>query len=300
MPRFCKAYGLTIESDIALPELLAAAHEGGPADITISRGPVRVPAVGQVKQISPFIWVGEDAFWLHVPGVARFSVVGASKITIDPEPGVDEASIRVFLLGSVLGAVLFQRGFLLLHGNAVEVDGGCVICIGPSGVGKSTLAAGFLQRGYRMLADDVVPIDADCAAVPGFPRLKIWQDAAEKMAINTTAQTRVRPDMNKFNLMTRDNFSDARLPVRWIYILSSENRDGFEVQPIHGMHRFAPLRENTYRRRLMEGMALQPEHLKRCGELASKVRLTRLVRPKTGFDIDGLVDTILADIRTAG
>mgnify|MGYP000217936792 CR=1 FL=1 len=300
MPRFCKAYGLTIESDIALPELLETPVDGRSADITVSRGHVEVPDAAEARQISPFGWVADNAFWLQVPGVARFRVRDASEITFDPEPGSDEASIRVFLLGSVLGAVLFQRGYLLLHGNAVEVDGACVVCIGPSGAGKSTLAAGFLQRGYRMLADDVVPIDADCAAVPGFPRLKIWQDAAEKMAIDTSAQTRVRPDMNKFNLMTRDNFSEVPLPVRWIYILGSENRDGFDVRPIHGMHRFAPLRENTYRRRLMEGMALQPEHLKRCGELASKVRLARLVRPKAGFDIDGLVDTILADIKAEG
>ncbi len=300
MPRLRKAYGLTLQSDLALPELLDAPSDGGAADITVFRGPVPEPDAAQAQQISPFVWVAEDAFWLHIPRVARFSVMDASRITYDPEPGVDEASIRVFLLGSVLGAVLFQRGFLLLHGNAVEVDGGCVVCIGPSGAGKSTLAAGFLKRGYRMLADDVVPIDADCAAVPGFPRLKIWQDAAEKMAIDTTAQTRVRPEMNKFNLMTRDNFSDVPLPVRWIYVLGSENRDGFDVQPIHGMHRLAPLRENTYRRRFMEGMSLQPEHLKRCGELASRVRLARLVRPRSGFDIDGLVDTILADIRQAG
>lgn len=300
MSRFCKAYGLTIESDLALPELLAAATDGGQADITISRGHVPVPGAEQARQISPFVWVGEKFFWLQVPGVARFSVFDASRITFDPAPDADEASIRVFLLGSVLGSVLFQRGYLLLHGNAIEVNGGCVVCIGPSGAGKSTLAAGFLQRGYRLLADDVVPIDANCAAVPGFPRLKIWQDAAEKLAIDTTMQTRVRPEINKFNLMTRDNFSEVPLPVRWIYILNSEDRDGFDVQPIHGMHRFAPLRDNTYRRRFMEGMSLRPEHLKRCGELASKVRLARLVRPRTGFDIDGLVDTILADIGGAG
>lgn len=298
------AYGLTIASELELPELLTSTStstsDADAAELEISYGQISTADLDAGTQISPFVWVSDDTFWLHVPGVARFSVSGGSRIVVMPFPGVDQASVRVFLLGSVLGAVLFQRGLLLLHGNAVEVNGRCLVCLGPSGVGKSTLATAFMQRGYRVLADDVVPIDGNCSAVPGFPRLKVWEDTVEKMAIGLEGRTRVRPQLNKFNLSIRDSFCDTPLPVRWIYLLSAENRQGFEVQPISGMNRFVPLRNNTYRRRFMEGMALRPEHLKRCGELAGRVHFAKVIRPKTGFDIDGLVDTVLADIEGAG
>ena len=304
-----RAYGLTIASQLALPELvperLPVALDGpsgnaGPADVTIAQAPISRSGLPDGTQISPFAWVHEDTFWLEVPGVARFIVADGCRILFDPEPESDDASVRVFLLGSVLGALLFQRGLLLLHGNAIEVNGRCLVCLGPSGAGKSTLAAGLLQRGYRILADDVVPIDANCNAVPGFPRLKLWQDAASKLDMDTGGLDRVRPELNKFNLMIADRFCDTPLPVRWVYILSADPRGTFEVTPISGMKRFQPLRANTYRRRFMEGMALRPDHLARCGALASRIHLARVTRPRGGFEIDRLVDTLLADIEKAG
>jgi len=303
--RVYRAYGLTIASQLVLPELLPISADGSldgsaAADVTISRGAISGNGLPEGTQISPFAWVHDDSFWLHVPGVARFIVADGTRILFDPEPDSDEASVRVFLLGSVLGALLFQRGLLLLHGNAVEVNGRCLICLGPSGAGKSTLAAGLLKRGYRLLADDVVPIDADCNAVPGFPRLKLWQDAASKLDMDTGGLDRIRPELNKFNLMIADRFCDTPLPVRWVYILASDPRGTFEVQPIKGMKRFRPLRANTYRRRFMEGMALRPEHLARCGALANNIHLARVIRPSGGFEIDRLIDTLLADIEKAG
>lgn len=292
-----RAYGLTISSELLLPELQSAAIRDGPADVSITRAPISDSELESGRQISPFVWVDHDCFWLRVPGIARYSVRKGRDIRIAPEPGIDESSVRVFLLGSVLGALLFQRGYLLLHGNAVEVDGKCLVCVGPSGVGKSTLATALMQRGHRVMADDVVLIDADCAAVPGFPRLKIWQDTTQKLGIDVTGRARVRPDLNKFSLPITDGFRDTPLPVRWIYILHSSNRSGIEIEPITGMNRFQPLRENTYRRRFMEGMALRPEHLERCGELAGKVHMARIIRPKAGFEIDGLMDCLLADAR---
>ena len=61
------------------------------------------------------------------------------------------------------------------------------------------------------------------------------------------------------------------------------------------MDRFRPLRNNTYRVRFLEGMALKAEHLRLCGKLAGRVHLTRVTRPEHGFDLDGLMDRILAD-----
>lgn len=300
MHHLYRAYGLTIASELQLPELLPADPDHGAPDVTVTCERIPPQGLAGGTQISPFAWVNGNAFWLRVPNVSRFLVTDASRIVVDPEPGIDEASVRVFMLGSVLGALLFQRGFLLLHGNAIEVDGKCLVCLGPSGTGKSTLAAAFIRRGYRVLADDVVPVDAHCAAVPGFPRLKLWQDSADQLEFGTDGLTRIRPKLQKFNVPVPGRFCDDALPVRWVYILDNDNQDSIRIEPIVGMDRFQPLRANTYRRHFMEGLSLRPEHLKQCGELAGRVHLARVTRPRSGFDIDGLVDRLLADTREAG
>jgi hypothetical protein len=184
-----------------------------------------------------------------------------------------------------------------MHGNAIQIGDQAMICVGHSGAGKSTLATGFMRRGYSILADDVIPIDANCNALPGFPRIKLWQDVADHLKIDTRKLDRIRPGIEKFNLPLGNNFSSKKLPVRWVYILHSENKlDNFELTPINGMARFRPLQNNTYRLRYLEGMDLKANHLQLCGKLASTIRLARMTRPSGHFELEGLIDRLLADI----
>jgi hypothetical protein len=89
---------------------------------------------------------------------------------------------------------------------------------------------------------------------------------------------------------------DRPLPVRWVYILDSHHQPETLFEPIRGMQRFQPLHNNTYRVRFLNGMALKGEHLQLCGRLAGNIRLVRITRPQQGFELDGLIERILADI----
>ena len=289
-------YNLSIQSDLALPELPLCTQLGRPPDVSIRLATVPAEGLPAGQQLGPFLWVTPDQLWLEVPHVARFWVQGGHTILVEPAPGIDEDSVRVFLLGSALGALLFQRGHLVLHGNAIRIGDQCMVCVGQSGAGKSTLAAGFMQRGYDILADDVVPVDAQCRALPGFPRIKLWQDVADKLHIDTSALARIRPNLEKFNFPLTQRPDQAPLPIRWVYILRSDNRDEITLEPIQGMQRFLPLRANTYRVKYLEGLALKVEHLKLCGQLASNIRLARVTRPQQGFKLDALIDHLLANM----
>lgn len=294
------AYNLTIFSELALPELVplpptdplpeAATH------VHIKLATIHPHGLPDGRQLGPFLWANPDSLWLQIPKVARFLIQGGQTILIDPEPGIDEDSVRVFLLGSALGALLFQRGYLVLHGNAIRVGNQCMVCVGHSGAGKSTLAAGFMQRGHQVLADDVVPVDAQCRALPGFPRIKLWQDVADKLTISTDSLHRIRPSLDKFNYPLPLQPDQTPLPIRWVYMLGSDHANAITLEPIQGMKRFAPLRANTYRARYMEGMALKAQHLQLCGQLAGTIRLARVTRPRQGFELDALIDHLLADM----
>lgn len=295
LPMRYAAYGLVFQSELFLPELLE--HNGDKPeqkpDVTIVLGDIPADGLTEGEQIGPFLWVHKNQLWLEVPDVARFWVRDGQEIIVQPFDGIDDDSVRVFLLGSALGALLFQRGFLVLHGNAIKIGNSCMICVGQSGAGKSTLAAGFIQRGYSMLSDDVVPVDEQCRAWPGFPRLKLWQDTADKLGIDTKNLTRIRPELEKYHYPVHEQFANEPLTVRWIYILNSHREPNMLFEPIRGMQRFQPLRNNTYRMRFLDGMALKAEHLQLCGKLAGSIHLTRVTRPEKGFELDKLMDTLL-------
>ena len=171
-----------------------------------------------------------------------------------------------------------------------------MVCVGQSGAGKSTIAAGFLGRGFDILADDVVPVDGIGSALPGFPRIKLWQDTADRIGIDTSGLRQVRPNMEKFSYPLGDRFADRSLPIRWVYVLSEHDESDTRIESIHGLQRFRHLLNNTYRERFMGAPTLKEQHLQHCSNLAGRIHLSRLIRPDDGFGLEGLVDAILADI----
>lgn len=293
------AYRLRIDSELALPELIATPAADSPevADVSIRLGDAGQGADANRRQIGPYAWCTTDELWLDVPKVARFLIQYGNHIIIQTQPGADEDSVRLFLLGSAFGALLAQRGLLVLHGNAIRIGDQCLVCVGSSGIGKSTLAAGFLQRGHAILADDVVPIDPAGRALPAFPRVKLWRDSAEHLGVDTANLQRVRPGLSKFNYPLGTQFEHQPLPVRWVYLLDKGAVEQPQFVATEGMQRFMPLFHNTYRRRFVEGMGRRSEHLQRCSSLAGNAHIVRVQRPMAGFDVDGLIDAILADVR---
>ena len=112
-----------------------------------------------------------------------------SEITIEPTKDATSEELQLFLIGSVFGALIHQRGMLPIHGSAVLFKGKAVVFTGVSGAGKSTLAMGLAQRGYSVLADDISVITkrADNTPVlyPGYPQMKLWGDSLDKLGKNS-------------------------------------------------------------------------------------------------------------------
>jgi hypothetical protein len=172
------AYGLAIHSTLPLPELTATAETG--PDVVIRSGKVVLDSAEADPSASHFhIAVGEALF--HWDGVGSFLVRHGREIVVDPCAEVEERLLRRPLLGVVLGALLCQRGKLVLHGSTVSANGSAIVFLGSKGAGKSTMAAAFYAQGYRLVTDDVAALDVDGQAdpmvLPAFPQLNLWPDA---------------------------------------------------------------------------------------------------------------------------
>jgi len=296
-----RAFNLNILSELYLPELIDISPQStAPFDVHIVFGEVSPTGISASLSSNLFYQANEHALWLHVPNVARFLITDGCHIKIDPMTDVDQESIRVFLLGSCMGALLMQRNLFLLHANAIRVGNVCISFAGHSGVGKSTLCAAFFKRGYNILADDVCAIN-DCGdVVPGFPQIKLWFDAAKHLNIKTESLRKIRPNIEKFAVPLGEQFHAETLPLKLIYILNEHNKDDFRFDAITGMHKIQPLKTNTYRRHYLKSLAKDHSHLQQCGKIANKTSLIRLTRPNHGFKIDELVNLIEKDLETRG
>jgi hypothetical protein len=289
---------LNITSVIPLPAFpFLLSLEGVTPDVVIEYGKTPETLIHpQIKGVRYQASPGE--FLLHVDGVARYYVQDGRTITIMPEADVGVDDILLFLMGSAMGALLHQRKVLVLHAGAIDVDGESVIVAGPSGIGKSTLAAGFHQRGYPFLADDVCAIttaNGRPAVIPGFPRLKLWADVLKKLRTDKNELKSVRwgKDLEKYFLPI-DSIHDAPVPLKSVFVLETTNIDKMEITMLKGAEKIDPLIGNTYRMRFLQGLGGKKEHFQQCAAVAASADVYRTVRPNKGFLLNELMDLVEA------
>jgi hypothetical protein len=289
-------YGLTLRSEIELPELTSGPQLADDirADVTIGLGTLTGPPP-TASQLPLGLWRDHASCGVEVPDVARYEARGGNEVIVDPSPGVDARAVRLYLLGTVMGAVMMQRGHLVLHGNAFRVGDASAVVVGHSGAGKSTLAAELHRRGLDVLSDDVVPVDTAGRALPGYPRIKLWEDAITRLGLSTDDLERVDGSAAKFNLpITRSDFGP--LPLRWIYSLEKDAGTTLRIENVVGLQAFDLLNTYTYRRELVHDAAAAQQHLVRCAALAEGARLSRVLRPELTMSAEATADAILADI----
>jgi hypothetical protein len=293
-----QAFGLNISSEVELPNLLPGSN--APADLRIEYGAIDISGLDGAEPIGRYAQCAENRYWFRAPDIARFIVSDGDHILVEPEQGADPQSVRLYLLGSAIGAIMHQREQLVLHGNAIRFGDQCVVFAGNSGNGKSTLAAALYQEGHEVLSDDLAVIDREFRVQPSYPQLKLWQDTARKLELDTTQLKRIRLQVEKYAYPLTTGFCTTPLPIAALYILHTHNDNDFKVERIKGMEKFTPLKNHTYRSRVLDGLGLEAAHLRACGELVKRIQLTHLTRPNHGFDLDTLITTIKADLVSMG
>ena len=242
------AFGLKLESDVALPEL----HGGsGPADVII-----RLARSAGARPVVPARLEGSGGqITLYLEDMS-FTVTGGRAIDIVAPRGRNENDIRLWLLGSVMAVLLHQRGLFSLHANVVALpEGGVAAFGGPSGVGKSTLAALLDRRGFAVLGDDLCAVRIDGAGRPmvfaGIPRLKLWSDTLALLGRSSAGLEPVASDLAKYHVPL-EWASEAGVltpvPLRRIYMLGPATRDDEDlITRLRGTAAAAAVLDNGFR-----------------------------------------------------
>lgn len=275
-----RAFGLAWQSALPLPEAIEGDGEG-PPDVTITLGGAERPE--GLATVVEGVAAGPGAFWMEVPGVAAFLALGGARVTIAPCAGADAASIRAFLLGSVVGAVLHQRGMLPLHASVVRVGGRVAAFLGTSGAGKSTLAAALAARGHAVLADDIaaVTIAGGRPCVwPGLRTVKLCADALTRQGRSTQGLLPVLAGTDKFQVPIGGSGHGPE-PLAVACLLRRGAGDG-GMTPLSGGEAMKALIANTFRGQLVAPMGRSADHFAQCAAVARHVPAIALARPDDG------------------
>ena len=291
------AFGLQLASE---PELSGLMPGTGNHDVTITFGdvPEHLPEPLKVKGVA--FEINPESFLLKVHGVARFLVSHGNEIIIDRDKDADETDISLFTINAPIGALLYQRGYLPMHASASEINGGCAIFTGVSGVGKSTILASFHQHGYHVLADEICAISLSDKGVPyvhpGVPYTWLWRDVLDHFGRDVSILKYRRRNPEKYKVPIDQKFCKIPLPLKRIYLLSTKNTPGIEIEEIKGQSKFLPLLHNAYHRRIGEVISHPADTFNLHTSIGKHTIVKRISRPDGKVNIDLLREFIINDL----
>jgi hypothetical protein len=231
------AYGLRIHSDIVLPELIVDSRPPRVGDLRVRLGRRSSPSdpidvVFRLDSLTgePALSCGRTAegYLIRFTDVADFAVTldGREIVCCPTTIHDDQGMLRHLLLDLVLPLTAKLRGREALHATAVRTPQGVCAFIGPTGSGKSTVAAGFLKAGYPVISDDCLllyPHARGIDAVPAYPGLRLWEDTLSALREDKGLSRAVGPHTAKLRWQPRDaieSFSNDAQPLRRIYRLA--------------------------------------------------------------------------------
>lgn len=280
-----RAFGLSLASPVDLAELptLTLEAESHAVDVTLMCGPLEHLAPEFAAADGPCVSLRPGWFACDIPGVARYLVERGERITVDPAPGASWTDIRIWLLGSAMGALLHQRRTFPLHASAVEIDGGAIAICGPSGAGKSTTAEALVRRGHRLITDDVLAIAPApvTMAFRGTQRMKLCADAMHALAIDPVAYPRDTTTAAKYHVThARDQGAADAVPLAAIVQMEFAADGTIGMVRCRGVEALSLLVANTYRQGFAAPLGVTQGWLDQLQQLARTVPCHRVIRPR--------------------
>jgi hypothetical protein len=281
-----QAYGLSIHTDLVCPELPSYPHPIHDPDVTITLLPPQSdtlrPLLDHTYEVQP------GRFQLDVPGVARYRVEDGQRIWIQPLAGTSPEKLRLFLFGSTMSALLYQRGLLPIHGSAVLTQWGAMIFVGPQGSGKSTLAAEFHRCGYQLLSDDVCAVESSregLRILPALTQMRLCSSAYEYLGAPPGAYF----DVDKFSVPMGEKYCPHPAPLRAIHLLSDDTGEPPRFEVVRGLDRVRCLFENLYRPHYLTGQRTQNDLVSLVGVIAKRTTVAVVRRRR---DITAITDLV--------
>lgn len=223
-------------------------------------------------------------------------------VSVEHLPHVDVDAIEHMLIDQALPRLLSERGELVVHAGAVCVDGECLLLLGQSRWGKSTLAASFLQRGHTLLSDDCVVLresGARILAMPTYPSLRMFDDSIASALGDRTPSSPVAFYTGKRRIALAAGSSDDACPVRSAYVLNDPEIPAttIGITPLAPMNGCMALIRHGFRLDVASS-AQHRTQLQQASMAASHIPVYALSYPRQYDQRGEVVDHLLAHVRS--
>lgn len=291
---FYKVYGLIVESNIEIPELLSIDKNENKVDIKIKKDIIPKDVIEKIPSYSWFKY-DVDSMVFTVKNIGSFYIYDGKNIIVQPSENADNQGIKTFILGTSFGMILLQRNKVAIHGGAILIGENAIILTGQSGAGKSTLTNAFRQYKYPFMADDVsstIELQDVIFIEPAYPQQKICRDAMEKMGYRIDDFKLIDEDREKYVIPTHESFVKEKRKLQAIFEIEPYDGEVVKIEEISGGEKMKTILRNIYRIEIIAPHGIPPAYFKKVINIAKNTLVLRIKRPKNQFSVDRQIELI--------
>lgn len=291
---FYKVYGLIVESDIEIPELLSIDKNENKVDIKIKKDIIPKDVIEKIPSYSWFKY-DVDSMVFTVKNIGSFYIYDGKNIIVQPSENADNQGIKTFILGTSFGMILLQRNKVAIHGGAILIGENAIILTGQSGAGKSTLTNAFRRYKYPFMADDVsstIELQDVIFIEPAYPQQKICRDAMEKMGYRIDDFKLIDEDREKYVIPTHESFVKEKRKLKAIFEIEPYDGEEVKIEEVSGGEKMKIILRNIYRIEIIVPHGIPPTYFKKVINIAKNTLVFRIKRPRDQFSVDRQIELI--------
>lgn len=283
---YYSAFNLKIRSELLCPHLSIQPTEE--TDVTIERG--EVPDCLPNNNPDDWYQYFEDKIlFQHLP-TGKFLIQNGNRILFDLP--ISENIKSSILPSYVFGALLRQRGYFVLHANAVVMNSKALLLMGPSGHGKSTLTYLLMKQGCSLFTDDVSVIDFSDSGIyvrPGSLYLKLTPDNVQRFKIKSQLQPVGFGSIKSCLKASAHSLTPAL--IHGIILLEiADEIPSYTADRIKGSECIKPLLDNIFLRGDLTELKFATQYFKKCAKIANQASILRLTRSEKSFSGHQITD----------
>lgn len=293
---YYSVYQLRVQSELCIPTLeITPKSIDGPSHVTISFGTV-CPEGLKLPIHKGFAYqANRTQFWLNIPSVARFLVSNGQSIIIDPSEGIDEDSLRAFLLSICLEVLLRQRQLLVLPGYALKRGEHGIAFLGGSGLGQAMLQGLFYKQKQFFLATHFFVLNQQGDILPGVPQLEFLPQVVSALKIETQTFKTLRPGHEKYIIPLDEQYHAQPLPLKVIYTLNIHQQSHIDFLPLEEADKIPYLHQLLTQSNLPLDVWYDEQVCLPNPSVFDPIQIVAIHLPKVGLKLQQLADSIEYD-----
>lgn len=249
----------------------------------------------ELVHIDQFTHLNDEKLHFHVPEVANYLVENGQKITIQRLSDLYDDYLKVYLNGTVLGAILYQSNQTPLHASTIHINDKTILIAGDSGVGKSSTSFSMILKGAQFINDDISPLvfNKNWETYSVSSSVKIQKDKLIANGLYKETLDPVPNTLDKIYWKPLDQIKE-NVPIDAMFILNEKDIQSYNYRQINGSEAFEAVLNQLYRKEFMAGFRLnQIQCFNNISDFITKVPVYIIERPKENSNPDEISELIV-------